>query len=149
VGRLREAVERAASLVSQLLAFSRKQPLQPQPLDLNQAIHGMKDLIRGILNEQIEIVLKLSPDIERADADRRQLEQIILNLCTNARDAMPNGGKLTIRTWNAGKERVGLEIVDTAKAWMKQHRAESSSPSSQPSPWARDSASAWRPSTEP
>ena len=115
VGRLREAVDRAASLVSQLLAFSRKQPLQPQPLDLNQAIHGMKDMIRGVLNEQIEIVLELSPNMERADADRRQLEQIILNLCTNARDAMPNGGKLTIRTWNAGKERVGLEIVDTGE----------------------------------
>jgi two-component system, cell cycle sensor histidine kinase and response regulator CckA len=115
VGRLREAVDRAASLVRQLLAFSRKQPLQPQPLDLNQSIQSMKDMIRGVLNEQIEVVLELSPNMERAHADPRQLEQIILNLCTNARDAMPNGGKLTIRTWNAGEERVGLEIGDTGE----------------------------------
>jgi len=113
VGRLRQAVDKATSLVRQLLAFSRKQPLQPQPLDLNKAIRGMTDMIRGVLNEQIEVVLELSPDLERADADPRQLEQIILNLGANARDAMPNGGKMTIRTWNAGEERVGLEISDT------------------------------------
>jgi two-component system cell cycle sensor histidine kinase/response regulator CckA len=123
VNQVQHAVKRAATLVRQLLAFSRKQPLQPQPLDLNKVIQSMEDMIRGVLNEQIELVMDLTPDLHQINADPHQLEQIILNLCTNARDAMPDGGRLEIRTWDAVStpesaagppdECVAFEIIDT------------------------------------
>jgi two-component system cell cycle sensor histidine kinase/response regulator CckA len=121
--QIRRTAERAATLVRQLLAFSRKQPLQPQPLDLNRVVRDMEDMVRGVLNEAISLVMDLTMDLWHVDADPHQLEQIILNLCTNARDAMPDGGQLVIRTWNAvtapsgdsgaEQECVGLEISDT------------------------------------
>ena len=67
----------------------------------------MEDMIRGVLNEQIELVLELAPDLGSVEADPHQLEQIILNLATNARDAMPGGGELIIRTWNEIGPRPG------------------------------------------
>jgi CheY-like chemotaxis protein/two-component sensor histidine kinase len=116
VDQIRNAANRAAALVRQLLAFSRKQPLIPQTLDLNRVIRQMEDLIRGVLNEQIELILDLQPAAGAVQADPHQLEQIILNLVTNARDAMPNHGRLVIKTWNqniSAVEHVGFSITDT------------------------------------
>lgn len=115
VDNISNASERAANLVRQLLAFGRKQPLRPQPLDVNQVIRSLKDMILGVLNEQIELHQELAPELSRVRADLHQLEQIILNLCTNARDAMPDGGQVLIKTWNASKEYVGLEVADTGQ----------------------------------
>ena len=100
VDQIRMAADRAAALVSQLLAFSRKQPLQAQPLDLNLVIRNMGDMIRGVLSEPIDLILDLAPSLGSVEADPHQLEQIVLNLSTNARDAMPGGGRLVIKTWN-------------------------------------------------
>jgi CheY-like chemotaxis protein len=112
---IRSASDRAAALVRQLLAFSRKQPLQPRTLDLNAVIRNMSDMIRGVLNEQIDLALHLAPDLGSVEADPHQLEQIILNLASNARDAMPGGGELIIRTWNEIAPQtgfVGLSVTD-------------------------------------
>jgi nitrogen-specific signal transduction histidine kinase/CheY-like chemotaxis protein len=94
------AAERGASLVQRLLAYSRKQALAPAELDLNTLAAGMVDLLRRTLGEDVEIELKLFPQVWAAMADRGQVENAILNLAVNARDAMPHGGKLTIETAN-------------------------------------------------
>jgi two-component system cell cycle sensor histidine kinase/response regulator CckA len=115
VDHVRYAAERAATLVRQLLAFSRKQPLQAQPIDLNRVVRNMEDMVRGVLNEEIELEMNLAADLHRVQADPHQLEQIILNLCANARDAMPSGGSIAIRTWNADGEFVGFQVSDTGQ----------------------------------
>ena len=115
VDHVRHAAERASTLVRQLLAFSRKQPLQPQPLDLNRVVRNMEDMVRGVLNEEIEIEMDLAPGLQQVEADPHQVEQIILNLCANARDAMPAGGKIVIRTWNAEDQFIGLQVGDTGE----------------------------------
>ena len=118
VDHIRNAADRAASLVRQLLAFSRKQPLAPQALDLNSVIRNMADMIRGVLDERIDLALELSPALGTVEADPYQLEQIILNLAVNARDSTPNGGLLVIRTWNedAGDQAyVGFSVTDTGE----------------------------------
>jgi PAS domain S-box-containing protein len=91
---------RAESLTQRLLAFSRQQPLDPKPLDLGRVIPGMSDLLRRTLGEQISVETVLGGGMWRALADPNQLELAVLNLAVNARDAMPNGGKLTIETAN-------------------------------------------------
>jgi PAS domain S-box-containing protein len=96
----RHAAERAASLTSRLLAFSRQQPLQPTPTDLNTLVQQMTDLLHRTLGEQVELEGVLSPRLWTVEVDPAQLESAILNLAVNARDAMPNGGKLTIETAN-------------------------------------------------
>jgi PAS domain S-box-containing protein len=122
VDHIRHAADRAAALVRQLLAFSRKQPLAAQALDLNRVIRNIEDLIRGVLNEQIDLVLDLAPALGAVEADLHQLEQIVLNLITNARDAMPNQGRLTIKTWNEEAKPVayvGFSITDTGQGMDK------------------------------
>jgi PAS domain S-box-containing protein len=96
-----QASERGAALIRQMLAFSRRQLLQPQTLDLNEVVGGMGDLLRRTLGEDIEIELKLASSPWPAVADKGQVENALLNLAINARDAMPAGGKLTIETGNA------------------------------------------------
>ena len=91
---------RAESLTQRLLAFSRQQPLDPKPLDLGRLVSGMSDFLRRTLGEQITIETVLGGGLWHAHADPNQLEVAILNLAVNARDAMPNGGKLTIETAN-------------------------------------------------
>ncbi len=91
---------RAASLTERLLAFSRRQPLAPKPLQLNALVRDMTELLHRTLGEQIELEGILSPRLWRIEADQNQLESAILNLAVNARDAMPDGGKLTIETAN-------------------------------------------------
>ena len=96
-----QAAERGAALVRQLLAFSRRQTLMPERLRLNDLAAGMEDLLRRTLGEHVEIEMKLRRDLWPAFADRSQVENALLNLAINARDAMPEGGKLTIETDNA------------------------------------------------
>jgi signal transduction histidine kinase len=92
---------RAATLTHQLLAFSRRQPLDPKPTDVNRLVTGMSELLRRTLGETISIETVLSAGLWRVEVDANQLESGLLNLAINARDAMPNGGKLTIETANA------------------------------------------------
>jgi PAS domain S-box-containing protein len=98
--QIQQAGERAASLTRQLLAFSRKQTIQPTALNLNQVIHGMEKLLHRLIGEHIAIATKLAPDLGTVLADAGQMEQVILNLAVNSRDAMPDGGCLTFETAN-------------------------------------------------
>ena len=98
-----EAAERAANLTHQLLAFSRKQVLQPTVLDLNEVVSGISPMLRRIIGEHIELGIEREARSARVRADRGQLEQVLINLAVNARDAMPAGGHLTIATSNVGR----------------------------------------------
>ena len=97
---IRRSAERAASLTRQLLAFSRKQVMQPRQLDLNEVIGGLQQLLSRLLMSHIELAVNLAPGLWRVKADPGQLEQVVINLCTNARDAMPEGGRLELATAN-------------------------------------------------
>jgi PAS domain S-box-containing protein len=92
------AGERAAALTGQLLAFSRRQVLQPRVLNLNSVVGEIHKMLRRLIGEDIELVTILDPDLGLAKADPAQLEQVIMNLAVNARDAMPDGGTLTLTT---------------------------------------------------
>ncbi|HEY85881.1 MAG TPA: response regulator [Chloroflexi bacterium] len=97
---IKQAGERAAALTRQLLTFSRKQPLQPQIISLNHIVTNVEKMLQRLLNENIELLTILEPELGQAEADPGQIEQVILNLAINARDAMPQGGKLIIETGN-------------------------------------------------
>jgi signal transduction histidine kinase/CheY-like chemotaxis protein len=97
----RTATERGAALTHRLLAFARKQPLAPEALDINKMIAGMSDLLRSTLGERFRIEIVSAAGLWTANADAHQLESAILNVAINARDAMPEGGKITIETGNA------------------------------------------------
>jgi CheY-like chemotaxis protein len=98
VRQVQEAGQRAAALTKQLLAFSRRQILEPRITDLNTVIRGLEGMLRRLLGEDIDIRVNTAPDLGSIMADPGQLEQVIMNLVVNARDAMPEGGKLTIET---------------------------------------------------
>ena len=95
---IRAAAERTASITRQLLAFSRRQILQPQAMDLNQVVKKLEPILRRTLTESQKLVLQLGPGVPAVRADPVQLDQVLLNLTINARDAMPQGGTLTIGT---------------------------------------------------
>jgi PAS domain S-box-containing protein len=100
VAAVRKAAEGAAALTHQLLAFSRKQVLQPRVLDLNATVASTEKLLRRLIGEDIRLVAKLGSGLGQVKADPGQVEQVIMNLAVNARDAMPAGGQLTIETAN-------------------------------------------------
>ena len=97
---IRNAGERAAALTQRLLAFSRRQTLQPRIVRLNNVIAGIEPMLRRLIPENIHLTVRLRPETGRVKADPADLEQVIVNLAINARDAMPNGGELTIETAN-------------------------------------------------
>ncbi len=98
VQSIQQAADRAATLTRQLLAFSRKQLLELKVIDVNSVIGDMERLLRPLIGENIELVTRLSPDAGHTRADAGQLEQVIMNLVVNAKDAMPEGGKLTVQS---------------------------------------------------
>jgi len=98
--QIQEASQRATSLTRQLLAFSRKQMLAPSILNVNSVLADMEKILRRLIGEDIELAAVSTPDLWSVKADRSQIEQVILNLAVNSRDAMPKGGKLTIETSN-------------------------------------------------
>jgi PAS domain S-box-containing protein len=111
VAEIRKAGERAAGLTRQLLAFSRKQIIEPTLLDLNVVVAGMEPMLGRLIREDVKVVLHLGPEMTPVKAVRGQLEQIVLNLAVNAQDAMPRGGILTIDTAN----------VDLDEYYAKMH----------------------------
>ncbi|GEO17102.1 hypothetical protein MAE02_47980 [Microvirga aerophila] len=106
-----DATRRAATLTQRLLAFSRRQPLDPKPIDVNKLVAGMSDLLRRTLGEVVVLETVLAGGLWRSQADPNQLENAILNLAVNARDAMPDGGKLTIETANARLDEAYVEAL--------------------------------------
>ena len=100
IDEIRKAGERAAGLTRQLLAFSRRQVLEPKVLDVNALILNLEKMLRRLIGEDVELVTDLDPRVGRVRADSGQIEQVLMNLAVNARDAMPKGGKLTIETRN-------------------------------------------------
>jgi PAS domain S-box-containing protein len=111
VEQIQKGADRAASLTRQLLAFSRKQVLQPKVLDLNVVVAEMGKMLPRLIGENISLMISASPSLGRVKADPGQIEQVILNLVVNARDAMPQGGRLTIETAN----------VDLDEAYAQRH----------------------------
>jgi nitrogen-specific signal transduction histidine kinase/ActR/RegA family two-component response regulator len=115
VERIRKISDRAAALTRQLLTFSRKQVTRPEVLDLNDVINNIDKMLRQIISNDIDLVTLLEPELGQINADPGQLEQIIMNLVLNARDAMPHGGTLTVETANVEldelytRQRVDLE----------------------------------------
>jgi PAS domain S-box-containing protein len=105
VEQIQQAAERAAALTRQLLAFSRMQVLQPRVLDLNEVVAGMIQMVSRVIGANIELAFLPGANLGRVKADPSQIEQVALNLVVNARDAMPDGGRLTIETSNVHLDR--------------------------------------------
>ena len=101
IEEINKASDRASDLTHQLLAFSRRQILEMRVLDLNALLPGVERMLRRVIGEDIELVTRLAEDLGRVKSDRGQIEQVIMNLAVNAKDAMPDGGKLNIETANA------------------------------------------------
>jgi signal transduction histidine kinase len=127
---MRKAVERGAALTRQLLAFSRRRPLEARPLDLAQKITGMRELLDRSLSGDVEVEMHFPADLWAIKADPGELELAILNMCVNARDAMPRGGKISIFARNVpqgfGKvacKAVALEIADAGQGMSEEVRA--------------------------
>jgi PAS domain S-box-containing protein len=118
LGEIRKAGERAASLTHQLLAFSRKQVLDPKVTDLNEVVAETEKLLRRLIGEDIELRAHLDPGLGRVLVDPGQVTQVLVNLAVNARDAMPGGGKLTLETQN----------TDVAPEQVRRHREISPGP---------------------
>jgi PAS domain S-box-containing protein len=114
VKQIESAAERASKLTRQLLAFSRRQSLEPAILDLNPLVEGMTGMLQRMIGEDVVVALDLAPDLDHVKVDSCQIEQVLLNLVLNARDAMPSGGKVVISTSEATVGAHGLKIEDAA-----------------------------------
>jgi PAS domain S-box-containing protein len=119
---IRRAAERASALTRQLLAFSRKQVLQPVDLDLCDVVSQLKHLLERLIGEDVELVLELDRATGIVRADRSQIEQIILNLVLNARDAMPDGGRITLHA-SPAQDQARLAVRDTGLGMNAETRA--------------------------
>jgi signal transduction histidine kinase/CheY-like chemotaxis protein len=136
--QIKQAATSAASLTRQLLMFSRQQVIQPVILDINQIVANTEKMVRRLIKENIEFTVMLDPTLDRVNADSGQIEQVILNLVVNARDALSNGGKLCIQTNNVRVDEdsapagagippgrfVLLEVTDTGTGmdqWTQAH----------------------------
>jgi two-component system cell cycle sensor histidine kinase/response regulator CckA len=113
VDEILHAADRAASLTRQLLAFSRKQVLQPIALDLNEIIGGVSRMARRIIGTEVQLKLELAPEVSKVLADPAQVEQVLLNLIVNARDAMPSGGTIIVETADV---TLGAEAPEVAQS---------------------------------
>ena len=114
VNEILNASHRAAGLTRQLLAFSRQQVLLPRLLDLNESVTAMEAMVRRLIGRQVEFRVRLASDLGMVRADPTQIEQVILNLCVNARDAMPDGGSVTISTSNVRLDGSAREHLSAA-----------------------------------
>jgi len=112
---IREAADQAATLTRQLLAFSRKQVVAPRLVALNSIVASVHAMLQRLLGETINLVTVTAPDLGWVTADPGQMEQMILNLCVNARDAMPDGGRLTVRTDNVDLDEAGAQAWSDAR----------------------------------
>ena len=131
VDEILHAADRAASLTRQLLAFSRKQVLQPVALDINEIVSGVARMARRLIGTDVQLRLELGASVSQVLADPAQVEQVLLNLIVNARDAMPSGGTITVQTANVaargglagdrpGRHRAGR--VRDARRHRRRHR---------------------------
>jgi PAS domain S-box-containing protein len=119
VAEIKTAGERSAALTRQLLAFSRKQVLAPQRIDLNQVVRDTEKLLRRAVGESIEVAIRLHPELPPIQADPGQIEQVLLNLAVNARDAMPEGGELSVETYPPSASAVSPSAGEAADAvWL-------------------------------
>jgi PAS domain S-box-containing protein len=158
---IRKAATGAAGLTRQLLAFSRQQVLEPKVLDLNAVVAGAGKMLQRLIGEDVALVTVLAPDLGSVKADPGQIEQVIMNLAVNARDAMPDGGKLTIETVNvelgdaytqehrpvSPGPYVLLSVSDTGTGWTSRRRRTCSSRSSPPKKKERELGSGSPPCT--
>ena len=122
---IKKASQRAASLTGQLLAFSRRQVLQPRVLDLNSVVSDMDMMLRRLIGEDVELVTMLDQALSPVRADPTQIEQVIVNLAVNARDAMPHGGSVTVETTNVLLDEdtfVELRLTDTGTGMTESER---------------------------
>lgn len=115
IEKVYKAGERASELTGQLLAFSRRQMLQPAVMDLNALVEDMQRLLNRLIGEDIELVTMLAPRLARVKTDAGQIGQVVMNLALNARDAMPSGGKLTIATENVVLDQDACRLIPEAK----------------------------------
>ncbi|HEQ72547.1 MAG TPA: hybrid sensor histidine kinase/response regulator [Spirochaetia bacterium] len=116
LAEIEQAASRAADMTRQLLAFSRKQMIKPIDLNLNEVIRSMKNMIERMIGEHIRLELIEDPSLGTVCADQSQIEQVIMNLCVNARDAMPDGGRLVIESGNAVIEEIDPETGNPRRA---------------------------------
>ena len=134
VADIRDAAGRAAGLTRQLLSFSRKRPISAQPMNLNDSVRQMEPMLARVIGARLKLIVDLDPDLPPVVADATQIEQILVNLSVNARDAMPSGGTLTIRTRSVETEvshgdapagtYAAIEVEDTGVGISPEIRAQ-------------------------
>ncbi len=123
IDEIGHAATRAAALTRQLLAFSRRQVVEPGVINLNRVAAEMENMLHRLLGPDVQVIMDLSPELAAIRADAGQIEQVIMNLAVNARDAMPEGGTLTLRTRNVSPTQVTLRLSDTGVGMSEEIKA--------------------------